>query len=119
MTNLRDARDLKAIDQLLQRAVGMRNPRVLAQMLAPAIEHEGLDEATGLSEILEHVPVECAVAAALAGELTESREELPAVIRPHLILDRHQNRTALRPHFPRQDGRRPMLRPRQIDPIAS
>jgi len=62
MTDLRRAVDLEAVDGVLRATVGLRDPLVLAQVLDPGIEHERLDEPARVRHVLEHAPLERAVA---------------------------------------------------------
>jgi hypothetical protein len=60
---------VEGADPILQRAVALGHPLVVAQMVAPGGLEEALEVALGLSGVLEQAPGAGAVTAALAGEL--------------------------------------------------
>src|SRR5262245_4650035 len=91
VSHLGGAGGLKTIDRVLQVAVGARHAFVLAQMLDPGIQHESLDEAALLREVLEYAPLERTIPPPLARELPNRVEEPTAVFRPDLIFDGHQH----------------------------
>ena len=62
---------MEAVHAFLQQAIGVRDPLVLAQMLHPRCDKEGLDDAPFIGSILEHVPAIGAIAATLMSELLE------------------------------------------------
>src|SRR5207244_8529703 len=92
----RRAIDLKTIDGLLQRAVGMGHPFMLPQMLDPGIQHERLDEPALACGILEYSPIECAVPAALVRELRDRIQKHGAILRPDPIFDCDEDRPSVR-----------------------
>ena len=62
---------MEAVHALLHQAIGVCDPLVLAQMLRPRCDQEGLDDAPFIGSILEHVPAIGAIAATLMSELLE------------------------------------------------
>ena len=53
---------MKAVDAILQFTVGVADTFMLTQVLEPGVEQERFDQATFLRHVLEHAPVERAVA---------------------------------------------------------
>lgn len=79
MRDLGFAVAMEATDRFLQRAIGVGNARVLAQMFEPRFEVESLDEVARLGGVFEHVPGIGAIAAALQAEPVDGGKKRIAV----------------------------------------
>jgi hypothetical protein len=115
MRHFRRPLGLEAIDRLLPRAVGLRDPLVLAQMLHPGIQQERLQEPSGLGGVLVEIPLERAVAPPLRREPHDGIHERAAIGRIDVIFDRHQDRAAIGLDVMRLHGLRPMHGGREVD----
>src|SRR5215467_11069170 len=69
VSNFRCALRLKLLNCLLQNAVSIGDPFVLAQMFEPGFHQKSLDHPTLVGGVLEHTPGVGAVSPALTAEL--------------------------------------------------
>jgi hypothetical protein len=60
---------IEALYAFFDQAIGVRDPLMLAQVLSPRCDEEGLDDASFVGGILEHAPAIGAVAATLMSDL--------------------------------------------------
>jgi len=111
----RGARELELPDRLLRQAIGLGDALMLAQMLDPGFDQEGLDEAALLRRILIDAPGIGAVALSFMADLRQRREEAVAALRIDAVLDRDEDRAARRGDIAVGDRRRPVERRREID----
>src|SRR5258707_11181338 len=77
--NFRYTLDLESVNCLLQHAVSIGDPFVLAQMFEPGFHEKGLDHPAYIGGILEHAPGVSAIAPALTCELFKRRQERLAI----------------------------------------
>ena len=77
---------VKALNGFLQHAIGVGDALMLAEMLDPGLDHEGLDEAPLLGRVFEDPPGEGAIAPALRSERGDGGKEGVAVLRIDPVL---------------------------------
>src|ERR1700688_784731 len=90
MRHLGLAGQLEAVHRLLYQPVGIGDTLVLAQMLHPRFDEEGLDKATLTGSVYEHTPSIVAVAPPLVLEFRNRLQEGVAVLWADAVFDRHQ-----------------------------
>ena len=117
MRHLWIAGSVEAAYLLLDKAIGLGDALMLAQMLHPAFDEKGLDDAAPL-RIFKHALGIGAVAAPPMLEARQRVEERFAVGRVDAIFDGDQHRAAIVFDRLRGQGRRPMHRRRQIQARA-
>src|SRR6201998_3335005 len=106
---------MEAVDALLNQAIGVCDPLVLAQMLGPGCDQEGLADAAFIDGIRPQVPAVSAIAATLVSELLEGLEELLPILRTNAVFDRDEDGASILLDRVRGDRRRPVHGGCQID----
>ena len=84
---------MKAVHDILQFTVGVADTFMLTQVLEPGVEQERFDQATFLRRVLEHAPIERAVATSFVGQLGKGRQKGSPIGRVDSIFDCYHNRT--------------------------
>src|SRR5262245_41343031 len=91
---------------------------MLTQVLEPGIDQKGLDEASFLGRVLEHVPIVGAVTSPLGCERGDRTQEGGAVAAVDAVLDSDQDWSPIGPDVPRMDGLGPMQRRCEVDILS-
>jgi hypothetical protein len=99
---------------LLIELVSAGRASMLAPMLHPAFDDEGLDDSAWLSDVFPNVPSDCAVALPHGVEVAKGRNEFSKSCGFNTILDLDKNRTTVVRRLDRYRGLRPMIRRCQI-----
>src|SRR5262249_39556601 len=115
MSNLRSAFDVETPHTLLELAVRVADPSMLAHVFDPRIQHEGFDEPTRLRHVFKYPPVESPITPTLVAEAGQRFHEGCAILGPDQVLDGDQDRPAILLHLLCEHRLGPMHGGRQVE----
>src|SRR3954463_9457051 len=89
------ASGVKALNLILQNAIGIRDTFVLTHVIEPGFYEKRLDHTPLDAGILEHSPCVGSIAPALPPEFVERHEECCSISRLYPVFDRDQDRPSI------------------------